>query len=36
MRPLATSTVAACHLCMLVSLSIHLYGLHLDAQYGQT
>jgi len=23
-------------LCMLMSLSIHLHGLHLDAQYGQT
>ena len=23
-------------LCMLTSLSIHLHGLHLDAQYGQT
>jgi len=23
-------------LCMLMSFSIHLHGLHLDAQYGQT
>ena len=23
-------------LCMLMSLSIHLYGLHFDAQYGPT
>ena len=22
--------------CMLMSLSIHLHGLHLDVQYGQT
>ena len=34
--PVLSSVASSLRLCMLMSLSIHLHGLHLDVQYGQT